>query len=356
MNNSDINDIRMPNEFKGESFSHYKKTAVRDQLLSNMCKGKIEPACYWSAELICAGQYQDLWEILLHYIGKHIHLGNPKIVSYLELRYQIFRNIMTNAIYTNELQLRNNQNMRDLFAEIIAVLTFSNRKHSFEAIKINRIEEFDITQLSDRLKATTVQFAEPIFQKKDPKEIYIPINEFCYHISCEKKSMLQACYWIEWIIEFDIICRKKKENCFCEKRSEYPVEVKSQRDIIWLIWDSIFYYSEKVGNPFIIRLLRSILNLFCIKYTYGSSKKRRYLLYFSVALLCEPVQFDIEMIQNKDMVRNIITKINEIYKQIKKNEESPNTEYLFSNIAQQNQAEQSMRKLDLVNSIDMNPK
>jgi hypothetical protein len=317
-----------------------------------MCKGKIEPACYWSAELICAGQYQELWEILLHYIGKHIHLGNPKIVSYLELRYQIFRNIMTNAIYTNELQLRNNQNMRELFAEIIAVLTFSNRKHSFEAIKINSIEEFDITHMSDRLKATSVQFAEPIFQKKDPKEIYIPINEFCYHISCEKKSMLQSCYWIEWIIEFDIICRKKKENCLCEKRSEYPVEAKSQRDIIWLIWDSLLYYVEKIDNPFILKLIRSILNLFCIKYTYGSSKKRRYLLYFAVALLCEPVQFDIELIQNKEMVKNIIIKINEVYKQIKKNEESPNTEYLFSNIDQQNQMEQSMRKLDLMNSMD----
>ena len=353
MNIAEINDVRMPNEFKGESFSHYKKTAVRDQLISNMCKGKIEPACYWSAELICAGQYQDLWEILLHYIGKHIHLGNPKIVSYLEMRYQIFRNIMTNAIYTNELQLRNNQNMRELFAEIIAVLTFSNRKHSFEAIKINRIEEFDITQMSDRLKATNVQFAEQVFMKKDPKEVYIPINEFCYHISLEKKSMLQACYWIEWIIEFDIICRKKKENCLCEKRSEYPVEIKSQRDIIWLIWDSLLHYGEKLNNPFLLKLLRSILNLFCIKYTYGSSKKRRYLLYFAVGLLCEPVQFDIELIQNKEMIRNIVTKINEIYKQIKKNEESPNTEYLFSNIEQQNQSEQSMRKLDLVNSMDI---
>ena len=353
MNITEINDVRMPNEFKGESFSHYKKTAVRDQLISNMCKGKIEPACYWSAELICAGQYQDLWEILLHYIGKHIHLGNPKIVSYLEMRYQIFRNIMTNAIYTNELQLRNNQNMRELFAEIIAVLTFSNRKHSFEAIKINRIEEFDITQMSDRLKATNVQFAEPVFMKKDPKEVYIPINEFCYHISFEKKSMLQACYWIEWIIEFDIICRKKKENCLCEKRSEYPVEIKSQRDIIWLIWDSLLHYGEKLNNLFLLKLLRSILNLFCIKYTYGSSKKRRYLLYFAVGLLCEPVQFDIELIQNKEMIRNIVTKINEIYKQIKNNEESPNTEYLFSNIEQQNQSEQSMRKLDLVNSMDI---
>ena len=168
--------------------------------------------------------------------------------------------------------------------------------------------------------------------------------------------MLQACYWIEWIVEFDIICRKKKEVCACEKRNSYAVEAKFQRDIIWLIWDGLLHYSEKVGNPFIQKLLQAILNLFCIKYTHGSSKKRRYLLYFSVALLTEPVPLDIELIQNKHMVKNIVEKINEIYKQVKKNEESPNTEYLFSNIGQQNQMENSMRKLDMMNSLDILPK
>jgi len=34
--NSEINDIREPSQFKGESFSRYKKTEVRNQLLQNM--------------------------------------------------------------------------------------------------------------------------------------------------------------------------------------------------------------------------------------------------------------------------------------------------------------------------------
>ena len=70
---------------------------------------KKRPACYWAAELVCAGHYMDLWEAILYYVGKHIHLGNPKIVIYLEMRYQVFRNIMKQGHYTSELQLRNNQ-------------------------------------------------------------------------------------------------------------------------------------------------------------------------------------------------------------------------------------------------------
>ena len=185
MNNHEINDIRNPGQFKGVTFSKFKKTEVREQLIQNMMKGKYEPACYWGAELICAGHYMDLWEVILHYVGKHIHLGNPKLVIYLEMRYAVFRNIMKQGHYTTELQLRNNQTIRNLFAEVISTLTFSNRKHSFESIKINRVEEFDITQMTERLKAPSIKYMEPIFKKEDPKELYIPINEFVYTISDE---------------------------------------------------------------------------------------------------------------------------------------------------------------------------
>ena len=52
---SEINDIRLPGAFKGISFSKHKKTEVKAALKDAMLKGKIEPACYWSAELVCAG-------------------------------------------------------------------------------------------------------------------------------------------------------------------------------------------------------------------------------------------------------------------------------------------------------------
>ena len=151
--NSEINDIRSVEDFRIISFSKYKKTEVKEALIENLKKGKIEPACYWGAELVASGHYMDLWEIILHYVGKYIHLGNPKLVIYLERRYAIFRDIMMKGQYITELHLRNNGQIRQLFAEVISVLATSNKKHSFEAVKINREEEFDMTQMSERFKA-----------------------------------------------------------------------------------------------------------------------------------------------------------------------------------------------------------
>ena len=350
----EINDIREPGKFKVEKFSKYKKCDVRNQLIQNMIRGKIEPACYWSAELICAGHFMELWETILHYAGKHIHLGNPKIIPYLEMRFEGFRQIIQQGHHLNELQLRNHPTIRRLFAEVIATLTYSERKHSFESIKINRVEEFDMTQMTERLKAPSMRYAEGLFLKEDPKELYIAINEFCFHL--ENRNMVNACYWVEWVIEFDLICRKRKESCLCQKRLEKPVENKYQRDIIWLVWDGLMATVEKMGNPFIEKLMGSLLTLFCIKYTTGACKKRRYLLYFAVALLTEPVPTHIDLVVKKELLANAVEKIGEVYKQIKKNEQSPNTEYLFNNLEKASNFEKSIRKLEMMESMDVVPK
>jgi len=98
------------------------------------------------------------------------------------------------------------------------------------------------------------------------------------------------------------------------------------------------------------------MTIFCIKYTTGACKKRRYLLYFAVALLTEPVATDIELLSKTDLVKNIVEKIGEVYKQIKKNEHSPGTDYLFNNLEKATNFEKSIRKLEIMESMDFVPK
>lgn len=354
-----INDVRPMGEFKGITFSNYKKTEVKNSLLDNMLKTKIEPACHWCAELLCSGHFMDVWEIILYYVGKHIHLGNPRLTVYLENRYSIFRNIMVQGNFTSEIQLRNNKNIRKLFAEIICVLTYSPRKHSFEPIRINRTEEFDMTQMTERLKAPSVKYAQPVFEKEDPKELYIAINEFSYSISREGSNLMRACYWIEWLIEFENICKKRKEVCRAQRRSSINVENKFQKDIIWMIWDSLKHYAqEERHGDFVLKTMDSLLNLFCIKYTTACCKRRRYMLYFAVGLLTDSVPSTVEIISkdHKLVLISVLEQISVIYKQIKKNEISPNTDYLFSNLEKHNAMENTLKRLEMLDSLGSFPK
>ena len=100
--------------------------------------------------------------------------------------------------------------------------------------------------------------------------------------------------------------------------------------------------------------MRGLRNIFCIKYTTAACKKRRFLLYFAVALLKEtvPTNIDLISVSNKQVLENILSKIDHVYKQIKKNEETPKTEYLFSGLERENNFDKSMRRLDALNAAD----
>jgi len=250
------------------------------------------------------------------------------------------------------LRMRNNDKIRKLFCEIMCVLCDAKRKHSFDDVKIKK-DDFDMTQMTDRFKAPTVHFADDYFMKDDPKELFIAVNELAYNLSDDSKNVIQSCYWIEWLIEFENICKHKKEKLICERRSNIhaQVENKYQLDVIWLIWD-IFLKKTETCPPIIKKIIKALLTLFTLKYTSGCNRKRKYILYFVVSLLCENVSLNEEIMreQQKEVVTNVIKNIDAIYRQIKKNEESPGTDYLFKDVKTSN-LEKTIEKLEAMNTF-----
>ena len=68
-------------------------------------------------------------------------------------------------------------------------------------------------------------------------------------------------------------------------------------------------------------------------------------------MLTEPVNNKIPIIENPSSVNQIVKKVNIIYKQIKKNEIKPKTDYLFNNSMTNTNLEKTVKKLDKMNAL-----
>ena len=349
MNDIVINDIRMTIDFKGLSFSKFKKVHVIKELLSSLINSKVEPACYWCGELICAGHYVDIWEIIILFTTKYIHLGSPKLPLYISLRMGAFKDIVLNGCEDDELTLRNNHNIRHLFAEIVSTLCYSRKNRSIESVKIKKKEEFSMDIIQTKLKAPNVSYAGLAFRAEDPKELFVSINELSYHLSNDSKNSYSACYWLDWLIEFDNTCRKNKLCCISEKRSWPNVAEKYQRDSIWIVWEIITSVAQKNECAATIKIIQALLDMFCLRYTTSAKKKRRYILYNCISLLTDSCDLTIPIWRDKAQILCVSQKINVIYKEIKKNEvslaiEQPNNTHKRSNL------DKTKEKLDLLNA------
>jgi hypothetical protein len=350
MEDSEINDLRGEGEFRGFSFSKFKKADVKKELLNSLVNSKIEPACYWSAELICAGHYGDLWEIILLFYSKYVHLGNSNIGIYIEMRINDFKGILNNGYSDSVLRLRNNEKIRKLFCEMMCVLCDAKRRHSFDNVKI-KPEDLNMISVKDKFKAPSTEYGEEVFTVEDPKELFPFVNELAYSVTVSGNNQMHACYWIEWIIEYENRCKALKEKIFCERRGFAKVDSKCQKDIVWIIWDVFLKESEK-RSKLISKLMNALLSLFCLKYTTGCHKKRKNLMYLAISILCETFASEKEIIRHSqlDLVNRIKQNINFVYGQIKKNEESTGTDYLFHGMKSSN-LESTIKKLDAMNSF-----
>ena len=156
-------------------------------------------------------------------------------------------------------------------------------------------------------------------------------------------------------MEFEKICKSKKEKCEGQRRTFAPVDDKMQTDVIWIIWDIILHQSNNKSS-IIKKIVNSNMELFSLRYSVGVKRRRRYLLYFTVSLLTETVNLSKDIIDNKankKVIDNVVSRVNVIYKNIKKNEEKPATDYLFFNnkITTRSNLEKTVEKLDKMNEL-----
>ena len=317
-----IDDKRQAEHFAGVTFSMYKRTHVKKSLADAMTKGAIEEANYWGAELVCCGCFLELWEALFEFMSRNIGMSNPKLPVVIAKCFADFKTIATGEFSTDQLAMRNSSKVRKNLAKVISILSTSRKRGKLEYAKIDKDNDFDILKLSSRMKAPTAEFSSGVVQAGDPTEISVAINELCYSVSKSVRNHLMADYWIEWLLEFDKRCRKKKERCQCARRDFAPQDDDGGKDVVFVVWDALFHEARSRSQKAIVTIMSSLLELFKVRFTSGVKKRRRHLLYFAVSLLCEPLDLALDTIHNETALVSVLENLDVVYAQVKQGETS----------------------------------
>ena len=336
-----INDSR--DKFKTTSFSNFKKNELGKKLQNSIYYNKREEAFFWTCEMLCSNMLLEIWDTFFILMSKYIHVHNPKLPLYIEKKYSEFRDIIGKDDTVQNVQ--NNQKLRIIFCSITTVLSCSEKLTILDHLQNKFL--FKIESLYENLKAPNTSYVDLVYKQGDPVEYLIPVNEFIYHLTVSTQKV-DIIYWLNWIIEYDILCRKKKKIIGCVSRNLYQNNKKVlETNIIWIIWDSLFTvmnngnYSQNVK-----KIVESIYNLFAVRYCVSTNKKRISLICHAIelVLLHKEVKYNVAILKNNEEMSNLEGNISVVMEQIKKHEVK----------APKNETEGKNAKMNIYQNIYMN--
>lgn len=302
-----INDSR--NVFTNLTFSGYKKNQVIQQFEKSLINSQLEESCHWSVELIISGHYLLLFEILGNVYSKAININNPNFPYFFLNQFKKYLGIIQEPIFLSKpINLRNNYQIRHLFAELVLYLCLSKKTHIYSLPKIKK-EELSIGNIKHRFKASRF-YLQNIRKEKDHIELIEIGNELVMAII--SANIQDSLYWVQWILTWEKTNKKKKID-LCHPRRITNINPKFENDVIWFLWTIIILLATKDPKK------KQIMSLFYLySYDYNLTKKYQKvpLLVSAIIFLIEKCDFSIPLTTKESQIKKGVDNIGYLYHEI----------------------------------------
>lgn len=289
------------------SFGGHRIADVKRALLEGLLQRQTEAACYWAAELVCGGNYVELWDLLLTFYGQH--LASPLLAPYIELRAIQFK-VQMQAKSDDDCIVDIEPRLRRIFSELVCVMTLAARKVPLTEVSLPKTPECHLVEsLRDRFKAPHTGFAGEVWNTEEDgsHQLFIAVNEFAFCLN--ERLIIEALFWVEWIARYP-------ESIGA--RAFAPVLAKHKHDAIWIVWELLLKQTATLKRS--EKIVNSMMFLYGFRYTGPTTfKRRRFLLYSACFFLATTPAGEAEPILSTDQKRVIsemMQHIDVIYDQV----------------------------------------
>ncbi len=324
-----IEDNRYLEDFKDKSFSGFKKTDVIKTLFKSIESGKVENACHWITECMVSGYCLEIIDKLISFTSKIVHINNPRLPEYLWRKYSYFFKTIDNINLKKQKHLiihfRNNQVLRNLFFDIVSVITLSPKTKRYDKYpKINEETDFQFETIKQRLHAQCNFCPDILFKFTDPEELRVVINEMMFHFKNINSGYENCCYWLSWIFQWEKKNKKMKQKFEIDEREILDVKKKMRKDVVWLVWSAILIESNE-RDEIVKKQIQSLYKLFKYELTGPKRNQKIPLLYHAIGYLTHSVKYTIPIISDRKVYIQCQCNVNQMFKlkKIGENNSSP---------------------------------
>ena len=204
-----ICDIRSSKDLNGGTISGYKKRDVVNAFQNSIINNKIEEALYWGVELHISTYDKDIWKSIYDIYKKYIHINNPKLFFYIIQRENDYNNILSYFPKKHFIFSRNNQEIRNLFCDLITILSLSKKNNLFldKALPKVNISKITKNEIKERIINQNYNIIQDLgYDNLNNTEI-LCINQIFHNLN-NHQGTLKNCFY--WYILLEKSCKENK--------------------------------------------------------------------------------------------------------------------------------------------------
>ena len=335
-NNYLICDIRTSKDLNGGTIGGYKKRDTVNVFQNSIINNRIEEALYWGVELHSSTYDKEIWNSIHDIYKKYIHINNPKLFFYINRRENEYNKIIVNYPKKHYIFSRNNQEIRNLFCDLISILTLSKKNNLFLDKSLPKVNLTKITKddLKNRLLEEKYNIIQDLgYESLNNTEI-LCLNQIFHNLNNHQGTLNNCFYWYI-LLEKSWKSKKKKSDNVYNVENDINNYIKSRQlnkdsilnyvnngnsknnlwtEIIWKMIDKILMNNEK--NNIFIEKLKIYYNT---NFKESKINNLKYIFFIVFYILKQNINWNIPLINKYDIYIQCCANINQLYMKLSNN-------------------------------------
>jgi hypothetical protein len=304
-----IHDTRIAKDFKGITICGYKRVDVIKEFQNSMINNRLEDSIRWLVELHSTGLNNQIWESIKNIYIKYIHINNPKLFFYILKREKEYNNILINFPKKHEIFSRNNQEIRNLLAELIAILTLNKKNNIFveKSLPIISNKSFHKDEVKKRMISKNLDNIHSYVFNSTTNEMKLALNEILTNLFNKNGTYQNCIYWYIWLNKIEKYIKTNSKIVI--KENEY------EEHWVFILWNIILNSIDNLYKKDII-FIKKLYDKYKNNFKISKMNQLKYYIFLSFYIIKNKVNWEIFMFPQEHLIIQSNSNINSMYENI----------------------------------------